>query len=73
MEPFDLSGYEVFPATPNVIDPAAKIDLVRSSEVMKAEVPKSEYASGPVEALTLVFAGKLPFSVTWKLPAEKTN
>lgn len=73
MAPFDISGYEVFPATPNVIAPAAKIDLVRSSEVMKAEVPKSEYASGPVEALTLVFAGKLPFSVTWKLPAEKTN
>ena len=76
MEQFDISGYEVFPATPSVIDPAAKIDLVRSSEVMKAEVPRSEYASRPVKALSLVLAGKPgkpPFSVTWTRPTEKTN
>ncbi len=70
---FELSDYQVFPATPGVIDPAAKIDFKSSAEVFKAEVPKSEYASGPIKELTLVLAGKSPFSVTWKLPVGKTN
>jgi len=70
---FDLSDYQVFPATPSVINPAAKIDFKSAADLFKAEVPKSEYASGPIKELTLVLAGKFPISVTWKMPVGKTN
>lgn len=68
MDQFDLSGYEAFPATPNVIASAAKIDFKRSSEVMKAEVPKSEYAESPLKELTLVLAkpGLAPILIEWR-------
>jgi len=63
----------VFPATPGVIDPTAEIRFASSAGAVKAVVPKSEYAPGPVNELTLVFSGPRPFSVSWKLAGEKTN
>lgn len=65
----DLDQYEILPATPQVIDPAAKIQFTRSGVEWRAEVPKSEYAAGAVSELTLVLApktGQPPLSLTWK-------
>jgi thiol:disulfide interchange protein DsbD len=65
----ELNGREVFPATPQTIDAAAKIEFRKDGDHWTAEVPKSEYASTPVAALTLVLAGKTgqpPLSLTWK-------
>lgn len=65
----DMKGLEVFPATPQTIDPAAKIEFKKVGDHWSAEVPKSEYASQPVTELTLVLAGNAayrPISLTWK-------
>ena len=67
--PLDLDGYEVFPATPQVIDPAAKIQFTASGAEWLAEVPKSEYATKAISQLTLVLVSKTgqpPLSLTWK-------
>ncbi len=67
--PLDLEGYEIFPATAEVIDPAAKIQFTRSGAEWLAEVPKSEYATEAVSELTLVLvpkSGQAPLSLTWK-------
>lgn len=66
---FDPSRCEVFPATPQAIDPAADIRFARNDAGWIAEVPKSEYAAGPLKQLTLVFSGKgadEPVELTWK-------
>ncbi len=66
--PLDLNDYEVFPATPQVIDPAAKIQFTKNGAEWNAEVPKSEYAPKPINELTLVLGGKAqqpPISLTW--------
>lgn len=63
--------YEVFPATPQVVDAAAPIVFKKDGANWSAVVPKSEYAAEAIPELTLVFAGKSgqpPFSVTWKAP-----
>ncbi len=65
----DLAEYEVFPATPDVIDAGAEIRFTRQADSWTAEVPKSEYAAAKVSELTLVLAGKseqAPISLTWK-------
>ena len=67
-KPFNPGDYEVFPATPQAVDSAAKFVFASEGNGWKAEVPKSEYASDPLKSLTLVLAGKgvtAPFSVTW--------
>ncbi len=69
--PWDLSRCEVFPATPNAIDPGTEIRFVRNDAGWFAEVPKSEYATEAVEELTLVFAGQgldEPIELTWQKP-----
>ena len=71
--PLNLADYEIFPATPQVIDTAAKIQFAASGAEWLAEVPKSEYASGTVSELTLVLVSKTgqpPLSLTWKSAGE---
>jgi thiol:disulfide interchange protein DsbD len=65
----NLAEYEVFPATPQVIDPAAEIHFKSDGTTWLAEVAKSEFAPKAVSELTLVLAGKsdqAPISLTWK-------
>jgi thiol:disulfide interchange protein DsbD len=67
----DLDGREVFPATPEVIDPRALIRFVKKGAVWTSGVPKSEYADGPVKQLTLVLASKEnndALELTWAAP-----
>lgn len=67
----NLADYDVFPATPQAIDAAAKFDFRKDGDHWSAEVRKSEYATGAIPEITLVFAGKsgqAPFSLTWKAP-----
>jgi DsbC/DsbD-like thiol-disulfide interchange protein len=67
--PLNLDDYEIFPATPQVINPATKIQFTKNGNVWSTQVPKSEYATKPVKELTLVFAGKsgqAPVALTWK-------
>lgn len=67
--PLELDGYEIFPTTPEVIDPTATIQFKKTGAGWTAEVPKSEYAASPVRELTLVLAGKTgqpPLSLTWR-------
>ena len=68
---FDMADREVFPATPEVIDPAAEIQFAEHGGVWTAELPKSEYAATPVRQLTLVISaggGSGPVELTWKAP-----
>ena len=63
--------WEVFPATPEVVDPAAEIRFVAKGAEWTAGVPKSEYLTGPPQALKLVIAqaGEAgPISLTWRAP-----
>lgn len=65
----NLAEYEVFPATPEAIDPGAEILFAREGAAWTAEVPKSEYATEAVGELDLVLAGKseqAPILLTWK-------
>jgi thiol:disulfide interchange protein DsbD len=65
----DPGDYDVFPATPEIIDPSATLNFTRNGSQWTAEVPKSEYLSKPVRELTLVLAGKSgqpPISLKWK-------
>lgn len=58
-----------FPATPDVVDAGAQIKFTKSADAWMAEVPKSEYLSGPVKEFTLVSgikAGTAPLAITWK-------
>ena len=67
--PLEIADYEIFPATPQVVEPAAKFQFVSDGTKWHAEVPKSEYAPKPVKELTLVLAGKAkqaPMALTWK-------
>jgi len=69
----NLAEYEVFPATPEVIDAGAKIQFIDEGAKWTAEVPKSEYAPKKVSELTLVLAGKsdqAPISLTWKATGD---
>lgn len=62
-----------FPATPQVVDPAAEITFVKSGADWTAKVPKNEYAEDPLAELSLVLAGKgipAPVRITWQAPAK---
>ena len=68
-KPLNLDDYEIFPATPQTIDPAATIRFTRDGSDWTAEVPKDEYFSKPASGLILVLAGKSkqpPMSLKWK-------
>ena len=68
--------YEVFPATPQVVDSAARIEFKDDGGKWTAEVPKSEYAPKEIEELTLVLAGKAsqtPLALTWKSEPAKSD
>jgi thiol:disulfide interchange protein DsbD len=67
--PLNPEDFEVFPATPEAIDPSADIRFFQAGSAWTAEVAKSEYLTRPLETLTLVLAGKSgqpPISVNWK-------
>lgn len=68
-KPLNLEDYNIFPVTPQTIDPAATIQFTRNGSEWNAEVPKSEYLTKPIKQLTLVLAGKSgqpPISLSWK-------
>jgi DsbC/DsbD-like thiol-disulfide interchange protein len=68
--PIDVSSYDIFPLSPQVIDSAATFSFQKNGTNWTAEVPKSEYASGPISDLSLVLAGKSgqpPLRVEWKM------
>lgn len=67
--PLNLEDYEIFPATPQVVDPSAKILFIRNGSEWTAEVTKSEYLVKPAKELTLVLVGRSgqpPMALTWK-------
>lgn len=71
--PVDLGPYRVFPATPESIDPKANIRFSKKEGIWTAEAPKSEYADGPLKALSLVLVGDAttpPIEMVWRA-AEK--
>lgn len=62
--------YDIFPATPGVIDADQKITTKLNGDGWTAVVPKSEYAKGPVRELSLVVAPKSeqqPILLHWKI------
>lgn len=64
----DPAAFAVFQATPQIVDPAAKIRFAKAGDVWTATVPKSEYLSGPAKGLELVLDGgglPHPATVTW--------
>ena len=68
-KPFDPAEYEIFPATLQAVDPAAKFAFVSDGQKWTATVPKSEYAPSPLKELTLVLAGttgQAPMALAWK-------
>jgi thiol:disulfide interchange protein DsbD len=63
---FDPSPFDIFPATRNVIDPAAKLRFERSAAgTWTATAPKSEYFEGEPAKLRLVLA--TPGKGAWKI------
>ena len=69
---FQPRDYEVFPATPQVIDGTAKYEWVFSAgqQLWQTTLPKSDHAADPVKELALVFVGKsgqAPMRVNWKI------
>lgn len=65
----DLTGISVFPATPDVVDPAAKIDFTRGENGWTARTKKSEYLDGAIARLDLVLAGgklERPVLLSWQ-------
>jgi DsbC/DsbD-like thiol-disulfide interchange protein len=74
--PLELTGHEIFPATSQVIDPAAKIEFARHGDQWTAEVPKSEFAPKAIQTLTLVLAGKdqqAPMTLSWTADPVKSQ
>ncbi len=69
----DPAGSEIFPATPQAINPAAKFAFIREGDQWTAEVSKNEYATEPIRELTLVLAGKSthpPLALTWSMKSH---
>jgi thiol:disulfide interchange protein DsbD len=67
-KPLNVDDYEIFPATPQILDPAADIRFTRNGPAWTADVPKDEYLTKSPKELTLVLAGKSgqpPMSVKW--------
>lgn len=65
----DFGAHEFFPATPELLDPAAKVRFTREGAVWTAEVAKNDYFKKPLRKLVLVFAkkgGAEPFSLSWR-------
>jgi DsbC/DsbD-like thiol-disulfide interchange protein len=65
----DLQGSVVYPATPEVVDPAAPIVFKRTKTEWVATVKKNEYAEGPPTLLDIVLVGGMlekPYAVSWR-------
>ncbi len=68
-ETLDLSASSAFPATPDVVDPAAPIVFKKTKAGWIATVKKNEYAEGPPTLFDIVLAGGLlekPLAVSWR-------
>jgi DsbC/DsbD-like thiol-disulfide interchange protein len=66
---FDAADYEIFPLTPSVIDSSAQFRFVKKGSDWSADLPKSEYATSPIQGLSLVLAsksGQPALLVEWK-------
>jgi thiol:disulfide interchange protein DsbD len=66
--PFNPGDYEIFPATPQAVDPAAVIRFSQEGSGWISEVAKNEYVTQPLKELTLVLVGKSgqsPVSLKW--------
>lgn len=67
----DLSTYQVFPETPNVINPAAVIRFEKTGKLWTVEAAKSEYLNGGPKELALVLADpetNEAFRLQWSKP-----
>jgi thiol:disulfide interchange protein DsbD len=66
----DLGRWEVFPATPDLIDPRAVIRFESSGGAWTATAPKSQFAKGRVTQLVLVLkgGGGPPMELSWTAP-----
>jgi thiol:disulfide interchange protein DsbD len=65
----DLTKVQVFPLTPEVIDPAQEIRFERAGDRWLARVAASDYVERPIEELQLVITGagvERPQLVSWK-------
>lgn len=65
----DLQGSLILPATPEVVDPAAKIVFKKAKAEWIATVKKNEYAEGPPALLDIVLVGGMlekPYAVSWR-------
>ena len=68
-ESLDLTGVKAYPATPQTLADTAELVFTRTNGTWTAEVPKNEYAEGPITLLDIVLdGGKLsaPLSVSWR-------
>lgn len=65
----DPAACEVFPATQNIINPAAKPAFAKAGDSWKLSAPKSEYLEGKIDALTLVLATS--DKKAWEISTEK--
>ena len=71
--PLDPAACEVFPLTPDLIDPKTPIRFVKSGESWTATAALGEFAETPVKELTLVLATKgtgSPVEVAWRAPND---
>jgi hypothetical protein len=62
---------QVYPATPEVIDPQAEVRFRKNGARWIAEAPLQEFATKPVTHLELVLAGgglDTPLRVVWTAP-----
>jgi DsbC/DsbD-like thiol-disulfide interchange protein len=63
----DLSRFDIFPATPGLIDPTAEIKFRKNGTSWVASAPLDGYAKLPVTELCLVFSSTdRCFSLAWK-------
>lgn len=69
-ESLNLAEYEVFPATPEVIDAGHKIVFTRHGGEWTTVLPKCEFAKAQIRELSLVItpeSGQQPVLLNWKI------
>lgn len=65
--PTDFSRFDVFPATPDIIPPAAVLRFTQEGPAWTASAPKGEFAPPRIRGLTLVLAAK-DGTESWEIP-----
>lgn len=69
----DFSKCQIFPVTPEVIDPSADLRFERHGGYWILTAPLGEYAQKPVQNLTLVLHGgglETPLELSWNAPPK---